>query len=78
MFRDSYWGIPLVPWLWAEALNFDPQAQVGLAGSNNGSDLHIARNLFTYEDGVTLTRGNASSSVSAYGFSNFSRTKRLR
>ena len=35
----------------------NPQAQVGLAGSNNGSDLHIARNLFTYEDGVTLTRG---------------------
>ena len=35
----------------------NPQAQVGLAGSNNGSDLHIARNLFTYEDGITLTRG---------------------
>lgn len=35
----------------------NPQAQVGLAGSNNGSDLKIARNLFTYEDQLTLTRG---------------------
>ena len=35
----------------------NPQAQVGLAGSNNGSNLRIARNLFTLEDRVTLTRG---------------------
>jgi len=35
----------------------NPQAQVGLAGSNNGSNLPIARNLFTYEDRVTLSRG---------------------
>ena len=35
----------------------NPQAQLGLAGSNNGSNLSIARNLFTYEDHVTLTRG---------------------
>ena len=35
----------------------NPQAQLGLAGSNNGSNLSIARNLFTYEDRVTLTRG---------------------
>ncbi|MGO9271292.1 MAG: carboxypeptidase regulatory-like domain-containing protein [Terriglobia bacterium] len=35
----------------------NPQAQVGLAGSNNGSNLTIARNLFTMEDRVTLTRG---------------------
>ena len=35
----------------------NPQAAVGLAGSNNGSNLHIARNLFTYEDRVTLTKG---------------------
>ena len=35
----------------------NPQAQVGLAGSNNGSNLTIARNLFTYEDRVSLTRG---------------------
>ncbi len=35
----------------------NPQAQLGLAGSNNGSNLSIARNLYTFEDHVTLTRG---------------------
>jgi len=35
----------------------NPQAQIGLAGSNNGSNLTVARNLFTLEDRVTLTRG---------------------
>jgi hypothetical protein len=35
----------------------NPQAQIGLAGSNNGSNLHIARNLFTYEDRVGWTKG---------------------
>ncbi len=35
----------------------NPQAQLGLAGSNNGSNLHIARNLFTYEDRLTWKRG---------------------
>ena len=35
----------------------NPQAQIGLAGSNNGSNLRIARNIFTYEDRVTLSRG---------------------
>ena len=36
----------------------NPQAQVGLAGSNNGSDLTVVRNLLTLEDRVTLTRGH--------------------
>ena len=35
----------------------NPAAQLSLAGSNNGSNLHIARNLFTYEDTVSLTKG---------------------
>jgi hypothetical protein len=35
----------------------NPQAQLGLAGSNNGSNLHIARNLFTYTDQVAFTKG---------------------
>src|SRR5215471_13449968 len=35
----------------------NPQASIGLAGSNNGSNLRIARNLFTFEDRVSLTRG---------------------
>jgi len=35
----------------------NPQAQIGLAGSNNGSNLHVARNIYTYEDQVSLTHG---------------------
>src|SRR6202045_175897 len=35
----------------------NPQAQLGLAGSNNGSNLRIARNLYTYEDHLIMTRG---------------------
>jgi hypothetical protein len=35
----------------------NPQAQVGLAGSNNGSNLQVHRNLYTIEDRATLTRG---------------------
>jgi hypothetical protein len=35
----------------------NPTAQLSLAGSNNGSNLHVARNLFTYEDQVSLTIG---------------------
>jgi carboxypeptidase family protein len=35
----------------------NPQTQIGLAGSNNGSNLHIARNLATYADQVSITHG---------------------
>ena len=35
----------------------NPTAQVSLAGSNNGSNLHVARNLFTYDDQVAWTHG---------------------
>jgi hypothetical protein len=35
----------------------NPTAQLGLAGSNNGSNLRVARNLFTHEDKVSLTKG---------------------
>jgi hypothetical protein len=44
----------------------NPQAQVGLAGSNNGSNLSIARNLYTYEDKVALTRGAHQLSFGAW------------
>jgi hypothetical protein len=44
----------------------NPQAQIGLAGSNNGSNLSVARNLFTYEDRVTLTRGKHQLSFGAW------------
>jgi hypothetical protein len=48
----------------------NPQAQIGLAGSNNGSNLPIVRNLFTYEDRVTLTHGRHQWSFGAW-FQNF-------
>ncbi len=35
----------------------NPAAQLSLAGSNNGSNLRVARNLFTYEDRVSFTKG---------------------
>ncbi len=44
----------------------NPQAQIGLAGSNNGSNLSIARNLYTYEDKVALTRGAHQLSFGAW------------
>jgi hypothetical protein len=44
----------------------NPQASLGLAGSNNGSNLRIVRNLFTYEDRVTLTRGRHQFSFGAW------------
>lgn len=44
----------------------NPQAQVGLAGSNNGSNLRVARNLFTAEDRVTLTRGRHQLTLGAW------------
>ncbi len=44
----------------------NPTAQLALAGSNNGSNLHVARNLFTYEDKVSLTRGRNQFSLGAW------------
>lgn len=35
----------------------NPAAQLSLAGSNNGSNLHVTRNIFTYEDQVSFTHG---------------------
>ncbi len=44
----------------------NPTAQLGLAGSNNGSNLHVARNLFTYEDKVSLTKGRQEFTAGAW------------
>jgi hypothetical protein len=44
----------------------NPQAQIGLAGSNNGSNLRIARNLYTYEDQVSWTHGAHQFSFGAW------------
>lgn len=35
----------------------NPTAQLALAGSNNGSNLSVQRNLYTFEDHLALTRG---------------------
>ena len=44
----------------------NPQASIGLAGSNNGSNLNIHRNLYTFEDRVTMTRGRHQLSFGAW------------
>ncbi|HET8924835.1 MAG TPA: carboxypeptidase regulatory-like domain-containing protein [Candidatus Acidoferrum sp.] len=44
----------------------NPQASIGRAGSNNGSNLRIHRNLYTYEDRVTWTRGRHQLSFGAW------------
>ena len=44
----------------------NPAAQLGLAGSNNGSNLRIHRNLFSAEDRVTLTRARHQLSFGAW------------
>jgi hypothetical protein len=44
----------------------NPQAAIGLAGSNNGSNLRIHRNLYTFEDRVTMTRGRHQLSFGAW------------
>jgi len=70
----------------------NPATQLGLAGSNNGSNLPIVRNLFTFEDRVSLTRGrhqlsfgawfqrfqsNETLALSQYGQASFSGIKAL-
>ena len=48
------------------AATSNPQATLGLAGSNNGSNLRIHRNLYTAEDRVTLTHGRHQLSFGAW------------
>ena len=44
----------------------NPQAQIGLAGSNNGSNLRVARNLYTFEDRLALTWGRHQFTLGAW------------
>jgi len=44
----------------------NPTAQLSLAGSNNGSNLDVARNLFTYEDRVSFTKGRHQINLGAW------------
>ena len=44
----------------------NPAAQVSLAGSNNGSNLRVARNIFTYEDRISWTKGKHQLSLGGW------------
>ncbi len=44
----------------------NPTAQLSLAGSNNGSNLRVARNLFTYADQVSYTHGRQQFTFGAW------------
>jgi len=44
----------------------NPQASIGLAGSNNGSNLRIHRNLYTFEERATATRGRHQLSIGVW------------
>ena len=44
----------------------NPATQLGLAGSNNGTNLNVFRNIFTYADQVTLTHGRHQLSFGAW------------
>ncbi len=44
----------------------NPTAQLSLAGSNNGSNLKVARNLLTYEDRLAYTKGRHSFTFGAW------------
>ena len=50
-------GLPIGAMVVGGSAASNPTAQLSLAGSNNGSNLHVARNLFTYEDRVSFTKG---------------------
>jgi len=44
----------------------NPAASLSLAGSNNGSNLHLARNLFTFDDSVSMTLGRHQVSMGVW------------
>lgn len=54
----------------------NPATQLGLAGSNNGTNLNVFRNLFTYEDQVELTRGRHQFKFGAW-FQQFQSNEKL-
>ena len=55
----------------------NPAAQIALAGSNNGSNLDLHRNLFTYEDQVSWTKGRHQFKFGAW-FQRFQREYRAQ
>jgi hypothetical protein len=59
-------GLPLGAVVVGGSAASNPTAQLSLAGSNNGSNLQVARNLFTYEDRVSVTRGRHQFTLGAW------------
>jgi hypothetical protein len=59
-------GLPLGALVVGGSAASNPTAQLSLAGSNNGSNLHLARNLFTFEDSVSFTKGRHQISIGAW------------
>lgn len=54
----------------------NPATQLGLAGSNNGTNLNVFRNIYTYEDQVRVTRGRHQFSFGAW-FQQFQSNEKL-
>ena len=50
-------GLPLGAIVVGGSAASNPTAQLSLAGGNNGSNLRLVRNLFTFEDRVSYTKG---------------------
>jgi len=59
-------GLPLGALVVGGSAASNPTAQLSLAGSNNGSNLDVARNLFTYEDRVSWTKGRHQLNIGAW------------
>ncbi len=59
-------GLPIGAAVVGGSAASNPTAQLSLAGSNNGSNLSLARNLFTYEDRVSVTAGRNQFSFGAW------------
>ena len=59
-------GLPLGAIVVGGSAASNPTAQLSLAGSNNGSNLDVARTLLTYEDGIRFTKGRNQLSFGAW------------
>lgn len=59
-------GLPVGALVVGGSAASNPTAQISLAGSNNGSNLFVHRNIYTYEDRVSLTAGRHQFSFGAW------------
>ena len=59
-------GLPIGAVVVGGSAASNPTAQLSLAGSNNGSNLDVARTLLTYQDRVSFTKGRRRFSAGAW------------